>query len=74
MVYKCLNNEALIYIKELLKMARNRNTCSHDNFCELEIPRVSKKTFVAHSIAYMGPKLWNNTPTTIRKIASVDNF
>ena len=55
MVYKCLNNEAPIYIKELLKMARNRNTHSSDNFCELEIPRVSKKTFATCSFAYMGP-------------------
>ena len=74
MIYKCLNNEAPFYIKELLKMAINRNTHSSDNFCELQIPRVSKKTFVACSFAYMGPKLWNNTPTTIREIASVDNF
>ena len=40
----------------------------------LRDPRVSKKTFAARSFAYMGPKLWNNTPTTIREIATVDNF
>ena len=55
-------------------MARNRNTHSSDNFCELEIPRVRKKTFVAWSFAYIGPKLWNNAPSAIREIASVDSF
>ena len=75
-MYNCSVGHAAKYLTELLTEkvpARNlRSTVSYDGCNDVE--GIKKKTFMDRSFGVVGPKLWNDLPSSIRTSVSIDIF
>ena len=75
MVFKCLNDKAPAYLKNLLVLNDNRRGLrSENNIQRLVIPLVRNKTFAARSFNILGPTWWNQLPNTIKASQTVEQF
>ena len=73
MVYKCLHNEAPEYLSSLLEYKKtDYQTRTEDNL-DLVVPKTTN-SYGDRSFRVCGPKLWNSTPTVIRKSETFDIF
>ena len=75
-MYNCSVGHAPKYLTELFKEkipARNlRSTVWYDG-C-YDVKRTKRKTFMDRSFGVVGPKLWNDLPSSIRTSASINIF
>ena len=61
-VFKCLNDKAPSYLKNLLVLNGNRRGLKSENDIQrLVIPLVRNKTFAVRSFSVLGPTWWNQT-------------
>ena len=76
MVYNSLHNSAPGYMSKLfhLKNWHGRNMRSKDNYKEIAVPYVSKKTFANRAISVFGAKAWNRLPNYIRQSENISIF
>jgi len=77
LVYKCLNNDAPHYLKDLLVIdtpsrpqLRSNSTAS----VKLTVPFVRRTTFAARAFSVMGPKWWNSLPDSIKNSPCAETF
>ena len=75
-MYNCSVGQAPEYLKELLtkktsnvNLRSSRNSESHYN-----VPFNKRKTFSDRSFSTIGPKLWNELPTSVQNSGSIDIF
>ena len=76
-VYKCINGTAPQYLQDIIKaktVSREGLRSQSLNAIELEIPRVTRKTFAARSFSVRGPSIWNTLPTELRQSKSEEIF
>ena len=74
LVYKCLNDQAPLYLKKLLEyQALEKETRSNGRRL-LKIPKSKHKTFLDRSFAISGPKLWSKLPAAIKNSTSLNEF
>jgi hypothetical protein len=74
-VYKCLNDNAPEYLKNLLVIrTQNRILRSSSKYKQLVIPLVRKSTFASRSFSVVGPTLWNHIPDEIKESPTIDLF
>jgi hypothetical protein len=74
LVYKCINNQAPEYLKELIhKYEPKRDNLRSNNTNMLTSP-MAKSSYGNRSFSIAAPKLWNTLPTHIRTIASITSF
>ena len=69
LVYKCLQNKALLYRRNLIKKRECRRKglrSSEDDLMLVEVPRTLKKTYAGRSFSVYGPELWNKLSYNIR--------
>ena len=75
LVYKCINNLAPKYLKDLLMyIPHRRTTRSSTSLGMLYVPFTRRNTFAARSFSVMGPTWWNALPSEIKLAKSVDAF
>ena len=76
LVYKCLHDKALDYLKNLLTVFGDseRSMRLNSQYMRLLITKTTKKTFAARSFSVKGVELWNNLPNLVKISSSVDDF
>ena len=72
-VYKSLNNLAPGYLKNLLKYRQTVRTLRSSNRQYLFVKRYRTR-YGARTFSYIGPKLWNQLPLSLRKTDSLPKF
>ena len=73
LVYHTLNKSAPTYLQSILSPYVPARTLRSSTSNNLKIPRV-KHSWGERSFSFIGPKLWNELPTSIRNIPSLDTF
>ena len=76
LVYKCLHNQAPVYLRDLLvirEAPRNTRSSSIPGI-NLVVPRTSRSTFASRSFSAAGPNYWNKLPSEIRTCNTVLSF
>ena len=72
-LYKIKNNLTPSLLHEIFKLKQtscyNLRTVS-----EFEIPQVRTTNFGTESLSYLGPKLWETVPSSIRDLESLVSF
>ena len=75
LVYKCLNGYGLDYLRELLAFPpRVRTLRSSSDQLLLHVPRMKTETYGKRSFKYAAPTTWNEVPSDIRNIDSIETF
>ena len=71
-VYKSVHKLNPPYVQDLYKRkTTNHHLRGHDT---LHIPRVNSTTYGLHSSAYLGAKVWNCLPQTIKGAVTLSTF
>ena len=71
-VYKSVHKLKLPYVQDLYKCkTTNHHLRGHDT---LHTPRVNSTTYGLHSSAYLGAKVWNCLPQTIKGAVTLSTF
>ena len=66
LIYKSLNNEAPLYLRNLLRIkGASINLRLNSHGITLEIPKVKRKTFATRSFSVQGAMWWNELPVFI---------
>ena len=74
-VFKCLNDKAPAYLKNILVLNGNRRGLRSENDIQrLVVPLVRNKTFAARLFSVLGPTWWNQLPNTIKASQTVEQF
>ena len=74
-VFKCLNNQAPDYLKNMLhRPSITRTTRASKDQSRLVIPATRRVTFAKRSFSVSGPTLWNQLPTSLRNAPNLQNF
>ena len=76
LVFKCINNVAPNYLKDLINLReiRRRSSRLDDDFFILKVPARPNFSRCEGAFSYVGPKLWNELPIQLRSLNSVDVF
>jgi len=74
-VFKCLDNQAPDYLKCMLQTpTRIQSTRSSQDLSLLLVPSTRTKTFADRNFSVTGPRLWNELPTNLRQLSSLNDF
>ena len=74
-MFKCLNDKAPAYLKNLLVPNENRRGLrSEKDIQRLVVLLVRNETFAARSFSVLGPTWWNQLPNTIKASQTVEQF
>ena len=69
--HRCLNGNAPPYLCNLLTLyVPSRTLRSSSDQTKLKVPETKLKTFGDRSFKYLGPKVWNSLPFSIRSISN----
>ena len=74
LTYKCIHNQAPIYLSSLLKKytpTRNLRSSAKDLLVE---PAFRTETFGKRAFSVIAPRLWNCLPNNIKEACTVDSF
>ena len=76
LVFKCLNDLAPKYLKDLifLREVKRRSSRLDDDFFMLKVPPCPNFHKSQGAFSYIGPKTWNELPYSIRSMNNVDSF
>ena len=73
LVYRTLNKSAPTYLQDILSPYNPSRTLRSSSSNKLQTPRV-KHSWGERTFSYLGPKLWNELPSSLRKSSSLDKF
>ncbi len=77
LMYRCLNNNAPAYLCDHFNVVSDVHfygTRSNVNGnLYMYVPNVKRETF-KQSLLYMGPVIWNNLPSFLKRASSLDGF
>ena len=74
LLYKCLNDQAPLYLQKLLKYQELDKETTSSGKRLLKIPKSKCKTFLDGSFAIAGTKLWNKLPAAIKNATTFKEF
>ena len=76
LVFKCVNNLAPEYLKELIKFRqiKRRSSRLDDDFFMLKIPPKCNFSRSEAAFSHSGPKIWNELPYRLRSLSSINEF
>ena len=76
LVFKCINNIAPNYLKDMLKLREQRRRSSRldDDYFRLKVPPRPNFSRSEGAFSYIGPKLWNDLPKSLRSLNSIEVF
>ena len=73
-VYKCLNDIAPNYLRELLQLYTPQRTLRSSDKNLLKVPRMKRVSFGDRAFCHLAPVLWNSVPSSIRNIKTIELF
>ena len=73
-VFKCLHDLAPSYLSDLLKPYVPTRSLRSANRDLLQVPKSRLCTFRDKAFTSFAPKLWNNLPSELRQIESLEHF
>ena len=76
LVFKCINNLAPNYLKDMitLRQVKRRSSRLDDDFFILKIPPKCNFSKSEAAFSHSGPKIWNGLPYEIRSLSSLNVF
>ena len=76
LVFKSLNNQAPMYLQDLLCECPKKEKSLHSDSIHrrLIIPFTKCKTLTTHSFSVRGPTLWNGLPNNIKMSKTLDEY
>jgi exonuclease III len=76
LVFKCINNLAPNYLKNLIHLrdVKRRSSRLDDDFFLLKIPPKTNLSRSESAFSICGPKIWNELPFDVRCLACIDSF
>ena len=74
LTWKCLHNQAPLYLRNLIRAKVNSRSLRSSDENLLYIPRTSLKSCGDRAFYKAAPLLWNNLPSHIRDLPTLDNF
>ena len=76
LVFKCINNIAPNYLKDMVKLREQRRRSSRldDDFFRLKVSPRPNLSRSEGAFSYIGPKLWNDLPLSLRSLNSIEVF
>ena len=76
MVFKCLNNLAPCYLKELIQLREPKKISMRmdNDFYLMKTPTPARFSRTDASFCQCGPKIWNELPYAVRCINEIENF
>ena len=76
LVFKCINNLAPDYLKDMitLRQVKRRSSRLDDDFFILKIPPKCNFSKSEAAFSHSGPKIWNGLPYEIRSLSSLNVF
>ena len=72
--FKCLNNNAPIYIKDLIVPYTPARMLRSSASNLLSTPLVSSKMYAKRAFTFSGPQIWNSLPENIRSEKGLEKF
>ena len=73
--FKALHDKSPRYISDLVQIYHpNRNLRSKDQAVKLVVPKSKTTTFGDRSFRIASPKLWNELPSSLREMSSLESF
>ena len=72
LVFKSLNNQAPVYLQDLL--CKKKSLQSNSIYRRLIVPFTKCKTLATHSFSVRGPTLWNQLPNNIKMSRTLNEF
>uniref|UniRef100_A0A3P8VZQ2 Reverse transcriptase domain-containing protein n=1 Tax=Cynoglossus semilaevis TaxID=244447 RepID=A0A3P8VZQ2_CYNSE len=72
--YKALNNQAPLYICDLITPYKPNRSLRSQNSNLLVIPKINKNRTGGRTFSYQAPLLWNQLPLSVRESDSVSSF
>ena len=73
LVYRTLRKFAPVYLQNTLHLHQPPRNLRSSNSLKLQVPRI-KHNWGDRAFSYMGPKLWNGLPKSLREASSIDGF
>ena len=76
LVFKCLNNIAPSYLRELISLSQvnNYSVRLDEDFYILKIPKAPNLSSTSGAFSYAAPNVWNILPYDIRCLTDIDRF
>ncbi len=74
LTFKCLNNLAPAYLKELLEVYHPPRALRSASSLNLKIPTTRLKSYGDRAFSKVAPVLWNPLPNHIKTASTVDSF
>ena len=72
--FKCMNNNAPAYIKDLIVPYTPARMLRSSSSNLLSTPRVSSKKYGESAFTFLGPQIWNSHPENIRTENGLEKF
>ena len=72
--FKCLNNNATAYIKDLIVPYTPARMLRSSSSNLLSTPRVPSKKYGKRAFTFSGPQIWNSLPENIRSEKGLEKF
>jgi len=73
--YKCLHDMAPLYLRQLLSLhVPGRVLRSASDNCRLVQPKMNMKEYGERCFVYLGPKIWNELPYSVRSAPCLASF
>ena len=72
LIFQCINNQALTYLKVLLNINHNRSLRSSSSM--LLPVSMSRLSIVHNSFSIRGPRIWNELPIEVRRCSNISDF
>ena len=76
LVFKCLNNLAPDYLKNLISLRETKRVSMRidDDYYFLKVPQPPRFSRTEASFTYVGPRTWNELPYHTRSITDLESF
>lgn len=72
-LYKVKNNLAPVLVSQVFEL-RSASAYNFRTVSEFKIPRVRTSKFGTESLSFLGPKLWETVPSSIRELETLESF
>ena len=74
LIFQCINNQALTYLKALLNIDHNRSLRSSSS--SMLLPVSMSRLSIVHnsSFSICGPRIWNELPIEVKRCSNINDF
>ena len=74
LTWKAINNQAPLYLINLIRLKKNTRTLRNNDTNLLEVDNIRTNAWGTRCFSSSSPSLWNNLPAELRKIEKYDTF